>query len=139
MIAIVTIMWRRREVVTPPPIRAVAIVPFKATGPSAHEMAMSLAVRLMHNVSPHARVRTLDDDDVDAVLDGTLEVTESRVRVYARFVRVRDGHLVWERTLDYPLRDVRKVEQSLSEALLQALTPREQARRLPAGRAEESP
>ena len=137
VIAMVTTMWRRREVVAPPPIRSVAIVPFAATGPGARAMAMTLAVKLMEKVSSLAAVRALDDD-VDAVLEGTLEVTDARIRVHARFIRVRDSQLLWERTLDYPLRDVGKVEESLSEALLDSVAPRKQARRLPARRAKES-
>ena len=132
-------MWRRREVVTPAPIRSVAIVPLKATGHDAQAISMSLAVRLTDAVSPLVAVRTLEDGNVDAVLDGTLDVGRSRIRVHATFTRVRDGRLLWERSLDYPLRDVGKVEQSLSEALLESVTPEEQAQRLPPRRAKESP
>ena len=119
VVAVVTTMWHRREAVPPPAIRAVTILPFETPDRRSEALAIGLAATLMAKLSPIVTVRPPGDRDIDAVLDGRLEATESRIRVHAVFRRFPRGDLLFERRLDYPLRDVGKIEESLSEALME--------------------
>ena len=83
-------------------------------------------------VRPLSAVRRYDSPDqdsitagrqlnVDAVLDGSLQISGDRIRVMARLVRVSDGKQLWASPLDEKFTDIFRVQDSISERVATAL------------------
>jgi TolB-like protein len=58
---------------------------------------------------------------VDAVLDGSVRHSGSRVRVNAQLVGVRDGYQLWSQTFDREVTDVFAIQDEIAHAVAQAL------------------
>jgi serine/threonine-protein kinase len=105
---------------TDPAIRTIAVLPFRPTLPDQRDevlewgMADTLATRLSNHrlaVRPLASVRGFEGADqdpvaagrelaVDAVLEGTVQRLDHRLRVAAQLLRVRDGSTLWSGQFD---------------------------------------
>src|SRR5206468_11684725 len=77
--------------------------------------------RYRQEADPLAAGRTLH---VDAVLDGTIQRVNDRVRVSVRLLNVADGAALWGSTFDDQFNGFFAVEDSISERLAQALALR---------------
>lgn len=68
---------------------------------------------------------------VGTVLEGSVRKSGNRVRVTAQLVKTKDGYHLWSKSFDEELRDVFAIQDeiatNIAEALLESLTPREQA------------
>ena len=140
------VWWGRRGVSNVPArgreIRAVAILPLKTLTDGGESRALSLGLtdslisRLgglrRFNVRPLASVRGYAERDanplrlgeelkVDAVLEGTLQMLEGRLRVHARLWDVRDGAQLWQGSFDETETDFFKLQDALSLRLTQSL------------------
>jgi len=60
--------------------------------------------------------------DVDVVLAGDIQETESQVRVMARLIRVSDGSIIWSGQYDTPMTAIFALEDLLCEEIGHALT-----------------
>ncbi len=58
---------------------------------------------------------------VDAVLDGSVRHSGSRMRVTAQLVGVKDGYQLWSQTFDREVTDVFAVQDEIARAVAQAL------------------
>ena len=58
---------------------------------------------------------------VDAVLDGSVRQSGSRMRVTAQLVGVKDGYQLWSRTFEREVADVFAVQDEIARAVVQAL------------------
>ena len=58
---------------------------------------------------------------VDAVLDGSVRQSGSRMRVTAQLVGVKDGYQLWSQTFDREVADVFAVQDEIARAVAQAL------------------
>ena len=58
---------------------------------------------------------------VAAVLQGTVDRTDDRLRVQARLVSSRDGAELWSETFDRPLQDVFAIQHEIAERIAKAL------------------
>jgi eukaryotic-like serine/threonine-protein kinase len=58
---------------------------------------------------------------VDAVLDGSVRQSGSRLRVTAQLVGVKDGYQLWSQTFDREVRDVFAVQDEIASAVAHAL------------------
>ncbi|HET8725159.1 MAG TPA: protein kinase [Anaeromyxobacteraceae bacterium] len=58
---------------------------------------------------------------VDAVLDGSVRQSGSRLRVNAQLVSVQDGYQIWSRTFEREVADVFAVQDEIAGAVAQAL------------------
>ncbi len=58
---------------------------------------------------------------VDAVLDGSVRHSGSRMRVTAQLVGVRDGYQLWSQTFDREITDVFAIQDEIASAVAQAL------------------
>jgi TolB-like protein/Tfp pilus assembly protein PilF len=69
---------------------------------------------------------------VSTVLEGSVRKSGNRVRITAQLVKSRDGYHLWSKSFDAELRDVFAIQDeiatNIAEALLETLTPTEQAR-----------
>lgn len=60
--------------------------------------------------------------NVDAVLEGTIQLSEGRVRINARLLRVENGEQIWTEKFDGELAKIFDLEDQLSEKTARALS-----------------
>lgn len=133
----------RTAVEIPTTIRTLAVLPFEPLVPAEGEedyLGLGLADRLIGQlagaeeivVRPTSTVRNyagrprdLGDIghalEVDAVLDGSLQQDESRVRLSVQLVRVADGATLWATSFEQPLGDLYQLQDSLAAELADTL------------------
>ena len=141
-----TAMVRRandtRETRNSPPVRTIAVLPFKPLGCAAAEshlelgLADALITRLSNFrqiiVRPTSAVRRfsgLDFDpvqvgqelDADAVVDGSLQCAGQRLRATAQLISVSERVPLWAAQFDEQLTDPFTVEDVISERMVEAL------------------
>ena len=138
--------------VSPPAIQSIAVLPFKplvrGDRDEALEMGMADSLITKLNSASQLIVRQLNavrnytnleqdaiaagrEQDVDAVVDGSIQKSGDRIRVTVRLVRVEDGKQLWSGQFDEKFTDVLAVQDSISkqvaDALALKLTGEEQA------------
>ena len=125
-----------------PPVRSIAVLPFRALAARPDEayvelgLAESVIARLSRipglEVRPLRSVERYREADaakagrelgVDAVLQGSLQTAGTDVRVTAYLVRSRDGAVLWSDTITDRSANLLAAEESLSGRLLDALRP----------------
>jgi TolB-like protein/DNA-binding winged helix-turn-helix (wHTH) protein/Tfp pilus assembly protein PilF len=128
-----------------PPARSaesVAVLPFKPLVPEAANpalelgMADTLITQLSRipglKVSPLTAARSFDAPDrdpiaagralgVDAVLEGSLQVDQQRLRVSARLLRVADGRALWSDDFDEPMASLFELQDAVARKVVAAL------------------
>lgn len=125
--------------------RSIAVLPFKpivvGKGDESFEMGMSdTIISKLANIEgivvrPLTAVRRfnkLDNDSieagrilgVDAVLDGSVQIADDRVRISAKLLRVADSKQLWSGQFDEKLTDMFSVQDSISERVAAALKVR---------------
>lgn len=123
-------------------IKSIAVLPFKPLVADARDeslelgMADALITRLsnLRNiiVRPTSTVRRYSDLSqdpvaagkelgVEAVLEGSIQRLDERVRVTVRLVSVGDGSSLWADTFDETVTDIFKIQDRISEQVAQAL------------------
>lgn len=123
----------------------IAVLPFKPLVASetneSMELGMADSLILELSRSAHLIVRplnatrrfnSLDQDPVaagrdlgvDAVLDGTVQIAEERVRASARLLRVADGHQLWAGKFDERFTGIFQVQDAIAQRVADALTVR---------------
>ena len=137
-----------------PVARSLAVLPFKALAPEPADPALqlgmtdSLITQLSLipglRVSSLSAVRTLGAGGqdpveagrllkVDAVLEGSLQVDQDRVRVSARLLKVSDGRALWAGEFNERLTDIFGLQDAVARKVVAALALRlspEQSERL---------
>jgi DNA-binding winged helix-turn-helix (wHTH) protein/TolB-like protein/Tfp pilus assembly protein PilF len=124
-------------------VKSIAVLPFKTIGSPAERdqslelgMADAVIARLVKVrqivVRPTSRVSKyleIDGDPVqagrdlqtEAVLEGTIQRADDRLRVSARLVKTEDGAQLWTETFDAKSTDIFSVQDSISEQIVQSL------------------
>ena len=123
-------------------IRTIAVLPLKTLtgGETGKELALGLtdslisrlgslnrfAVRPLNAVKPFAEgdkdpVKFGETLQVDAVLEGTLQQTENRLRVNVRLWDTRDGAQLWQDSFDAAETDFFDLQDALATRLTQSL------------------
>ena len=126
-------------------IKSIAVLPFKPMSQSGRDeylelgMADSLITRLsgagqiaVRPISATRKYTEFEQDPlvagrelkVDAVLEGSIQKSDERVRVTVRLVRVTDGKPIWAGQFDERLSDILALEDSVSERVVRALAPK---------------
>jgi DNA-binding winged helix-turn-helix (wHTH) protein/TolB-like protein/Tfp pilus assembly protein PilF len=124
----------RQPVIAAP--KSIAVLPFKPlvaeSRDESFEMGMtdtlitklsSLKQVTVRPISAVRRYGRLDQDPVeagreqgvDAVLDGSIQMSGGKVRVTVRFVNVRDGTQLWAYKTEEPWADIFSMQDSISE------------------------
>jgi TolB-like protein/Flp pilus assembly protein TadD len=137
---------------TPAPPTTLAVLPFRSlsAGPRDPLLDLGLAETLIARVSGVAslRVRSLSSSQrfaartpdalaagrelgADYVLEGTTQRRDTRVRVNARLLAVRDGRALWSGTFDEDMARAFTLQDGLAEAVTSALSVK--LRAMPAG------
>jgi DNA-binding winged helix-turn-helix (wHTH) protein/TolB-like protein len=133
---------------------SLAVLPFKPLLPDATNPALELGMTdtliTQLSVIPGLRVTPLtavrpyggiDQDPleagrslkVDAVLEGSLQADQQRLRVSARLLRVSDGHALWAGEFNEPLAGIFELQDGFARKVVTALAVRlspEQSERL---------
>jgi TolB-like protein/Flp pilus assembly protein TadD len=125
-----------------PAIRSLAVLPFKPLVSDSRDEMLELGIAdtLITKLSgieqiitrPMSAVRkysALDQDpiaagreqQVDAVIESSIQRTGERIRVTVRLVRVEDGSLLWTEKLDEKFTDIFAVQDSISEKVAGSL------------------
>jgi DNA-binding winged helix-turn-helix (wHTH) protein/TolB-like protein len=126
-----------------PSARTIAVLPFKPLSPASRDesfemgMTETLITKLgsinQLRVRPMSAVRTYTDlqqdpiragqeVEAEAVLDGTIQKAGDQVRVTARLTNVKTGEVIWAEQFDEGLTNILKMQDSISERVIQALT-----------------
>lgn len=124
-------------------IRSVAVLPFISVHPDEEGkllgigMADSVIARLSRigsvsvrqtssvmryaDATPEA-VRIGREINVDAILEGSIQKADSRIRVSVRLFRVADSSLLWAETFDEPEKDIFALQDAISERVANSLS-----------------
>ena len=121
---------------------SIAVLPFKPLQPEAADpalelgMADTLITQLSRipglRVAPLTAATSLDSRGreplaagralgVDAVLEGSLQVDQQRLRVSARLLRVADGHALWSGNFDEPMASLFELQDAVARKVVMAL------------------
>src|SRR5215203_2383294 len=126
------------------PIRSIAVLPFRPLNSDSRDGSLELGmaetlitrlsnlrqftVRPLSSVSKYADVQ--EDavkaglaNQVEAVLDGSIQKAGDRIRVTVRLINVSDGATLWSEQFDESFVDIFKVQDSIAERVMHALTP----------------
>jgi TolB-like protein/DNA-binding winged helix-turn-helix (wHTH) protein len=150
------LVWRyyKAEPATVTPVKSIAVLPFKtlaAKGDDAY-LELGMADALITNLSnvrqlvvrPTSAVSRYMEQSktvieagrelqVDAVLEGSVQRQEDRIRVTVQLIQVRDGQPLWGAKFDEKLTDIFALQDSLAAQITGALElrlTREEQRRL---------
>ena len=128
-----------------PGLRSMAVLPFKMIGAGGGDeylgagLSDALITRLSSVgqvvVRPTSAVRRYTDSGqdpvaagqeqgVEAVLDGSVQRAEDRIRLTVQLVRVADGALLWSGVFDERFTNIFAVEDAISEQVLRGLMVR---------------
>ncbi len=127
----------------PKPVRTLAVIPFRSLAASENDeslglgLAEDLVIRFSRTkrltVRPSSAVARLAASEsdpvamgralkVDAVLTGSVQGAEDRVRINAQLIRVEDGEPLWARKFDESRSDILTMQDHISEQLSEAMT-----------------
>jgi len=125
--------------------RSIAVLPFKSLGADDEDerLGLGIADALITRLSNIRRIRVRPTSavfrylgsrnaaeiagmelNVQAVLDGSIQRSNDRIRITVQLVSVRDGAALWAAKFDERLTDIFTVEDSISEQVVAALTSR---------------
>jgi DNA-binding winged helix-turn-helix (wHTH) protein/TolB-like protein/Flp pilus assembly protein TadD len=122
-------------------IKSLAVLPFKPLASDSRDDAMELGMTdtlitklsggeiLVRPITAVRRFGSLDQDPVaagralgvEAVLDGTIQIADDRVRVSALLIRVSDGKQLWADQFNQKAVDIFELQNSISERVASAL------------------
>lgn len=145
--AVAWFLWPREVTQNPPsgaaapPIQSIAVLPLKPLRNEESDRTLSLGLtdtlvtRLgsLHSivVRPVSNAGAEPDSieigrklKVDAVLEATLQRTDSRLRINARLLRVGDGALIWSASFDENETDLFKLQDALALQITESLGAR---------------
>ncbi len=130
------------EIQAPPYPQTIAILPFKPVVEERRNEAMELGMAdsliMELSRSPHLIVRpfsttrrfaAVDQDPlaagrqlaVEAVVDGTVQIADDRVRASARLLRVADGRQLWAGKFDEQFSNIFEVQDAIAQRVAGAL------------------
>jgi serine/threonine-protein kinase len=136
-------VWRQNaKSASEAPIRTVAVLPFKPLVAEGRDQTLELGMAdaLISKLSggeeifvrPLSAVRRYDSVEqdsvkagrelgVEAVLDGSIQISGDRVRVMSRLFRISDGKQLWTGQFDDRFTDIFSVQDSISERVAASL------------------
>lgn len=124
-------------------VKAIAVLPFRNIEPEAEDQLLgigmadaiitrlsyikSIVVRQTKSVIRYAdstpeAIKVGREINVDAVLEGSIQKADGRIRVSVRLYRVSDGALLWAESFDERDTDIFTLQDSLSEKVANSLS-----------------
>ena len=139
-----TIFLRPQGTAPNSPVRSVAVLPFRPIGDESanDKLGLGMADAIITNLSKLRQipvrptssvVRFTDTPEpnsvqagselgVEAVLEGTIQVANDRVRVTVQLIDVAGGKAIWAENFDEPFTDIFAVQDSISQKVVRALS-----------------
>ena len=139
-----TIFLRPQGTAPNSPVRSVAVLPFRPIGDESanDKLGLRMADAIITNLSKLRQipvrptssvVRFTDTPEpnsvqagselgVEAVLEGTIQVANDRVRVTVQLIDVAGGKAIWAENFDEPFTDIFAVQDSISQKVVRALS-----------------
>jgi len=139
------VSWRLASVgerSVPPHLQTIAILPFKPVVENPRDEAMEIGMAdslimelsrspslIVRPLSATRRFVALDQDPVDAgrqlaveaVVDGTLQIGDGRLRASARLLRVADGRQLWAEKFEEQFSNIFQVQDAIVQRVAGAL------------------
>jgi TolB-like protein len=105
-----------------PAIRSIAVLPFKPVADRERQpiIERQLMLAVMVRIESLSDVSVTGASRADALLNGTIDTSEGRIRVEARLLRVADGKEIWQGRFDRPHDQAAALQQSLAEQVIEA-------------------
>lgn len=143
--ALGTIAWRltsRPSEAIPSHPQTIAILPFKPVVEQHRNEAVELGMAdslimelsrseqlIVRPLSATRRFASIDQDpieagrmlEVDAVVDGTIQIVDDRVRASARLLKVTDGRQLWAGKFDEEFSSIFQVQDAIAQQVASAL------------------
>ena len=117
------VMVRKRLHTPPaPPIRSIAVLPFKPVAVNARTALVErqLALAVIAQIESRGELAVTTPAAADAILNGTIDTSGGRVRVVASLFRVADGKEIWQGRFDRPHDQIAALQKSLAEQVIEA-------------------
>lgn len=134
-------IWRGASSPSTGRIRSIAVLPFKPMAAESSNEAMEFGIAdslitqlskgdlVVKSFSGTRKYAGADVDaaeagrslDVDAVLDGSIQFADGRIRISTRLIRSADGKQIWADKFDDEMRDVFTVQDSITEKVAAAV------------------
>jgi DNA-binding winged helix-turn-helix (wHTH) protein/TolB-like protein/Tfp pilus assembly protein PilF len=145
LVVVGVVAWRLapvREVSAPSSLQTIAILPFKPVVENPRDEAMEIGMAdslimelsrspklIVRPLSATRRFVALDQDPVaagrqlavEAVVDGTLQIADGRLRASARLLRVADGRQLWAEKFDEQFSNIFQVQDAIVQRVAGAL------------------
>jgi DNA-binding winged helix-turn-helix (wHTH) protein/TolB-like protein len=134
------IAWLTPNWFSPKALRSVAILPFSVLNPDSKNDYLGLGLtdavitrlaNMQFIVRPLATVNRFADHDpiqsgrdlsVDAVVEGSVQTADNRIRVSVRLLRVRDAKPLWAQTFEVAADNAFTLEDSIAERVVSNLS-----------------
>lgn len=138
-------IYRARKPVAPtvpPPIRSIAVLPLKSLNPDTNDQYLGLgiadsiisrisqigeltvrpttAIRKYVNVEVDS-LQAAREQQVDAVLDGTVQRSGDRLRISVNLLKVGDGSSLWADTFNLSFNDIFAMQDEVSQQIVARL------------------
>ena len=144
LIALGAVILRNPKTPPSPLIRSLAVLPFKPLVAAERDESLELGMAdtlitslsrmpgiVVRPTSAIRRYSKLDDDPleagrtlgVDAVVDGSIQRSGSRMRVTVRLLRTSDGHPIWSSRMDDDAHDLFAMQDHVADSVARALVP----------------
>jgi DNA-binding winged helix-turn-helix (wHTH) protein/TolB-like protein/Tfp pilus assembly protein PilF len=133
--------WRAPADTVSPPLKTIAVLPFKSLGAEKRNEALELGMAdsliaklgseeiIVRPLGSVSRFAALEQDslaagrelNVETVLDGTIQTADNRIRISAQLFRTVDGKQLWTGQFDEKFTDIFAVQDAISERVAKAL------------------
>jgi len=135
-------VWQSRRATPPARINSIAVLPLRSLSDDEKNNALGLGLTdaliaklgslrtvAVRPTSAVAKFVKSDLDaleigrrlQVDAVMEGTIQQSEGRIRISARLLRVEGGDQIWAERFDEPTNEIFALEDALSNRITNAL------------------
>ena len=134
-------MWRSRQRATAPPaaIKSLAVLPLKSLDAREDYLGLGIADAVIRRISqtgelivrPTSAVRRYVDDtdaitaarqlNADAVLEGTVQRGDDRLRVSVSLLRTSDGATLWSENFDMRTTDIFTIQDTVAQQVASRL------------------
>jgi serine/threonine-protein kinase len=133
--------WSKAPSVTnQPQVKSLAVLPLKSLDKGENYLGLGIADAIIRRISqtgklivrPTSSVRTYLDQEadamtaagqlnVDAVLDGTVQQSENRLRVSVNLLRTSDGASLWADSFDMRVADIFTIQDTVAQQVASSL------------------
>ena len=142
VLAIALFFWYWNKLNVPTKINSIAVLPLKSLTTEENNKALGLGLAdalitkigslRMLSVRPTSAVAKFAESgadaleigkklNVDAVLEGTIQQSEGRVRINARLLKTVDGEQLWAENFDQPTSEIFALQDALSNKITKTL------------------